>query len=207
MRLARLPYSLASSVSFGRDGSVPAAGRVAPETELANEYGNLASRTLAMMERYRDGVVPDAAPDPALIEGADGLAGLDGAVRELLDRSELSQALEEIWARVRRLNRYVEETRPWDLAKDDASDPPGPVARERETEQAIDWMWSSTASPRACGCSRCSSTPTCRRPRAGCSRRSPRSDRELAAFGSRDGGQRVGELAAAVPEDRGDAGW
>ncbi len=109
-------------VSFGQDGNVSAAGFEARyETELANDWGNLASRTLAMIDRYRDGVVPDAELDPALAEGDDALDGLDGVVRELLDRAELTQALEAIWSRVRRLNRYVEETRPWELAKDDAS--------------------------------------------------------------------------------------
>ena len=46
-------------VSFGQDGSISTAGFEARyETELANDYGNLASRVLAMVERYRDGVVP-----------------------------------------------------------------------------------------------------------------------------------------------------
>jgi methionyl-tRNA synthetase len=108
-------------VSFGQDGSVSAAGFEARyETELANDWGNLASRTLAMIERYRDGVVPEASEDPALCEGDDALEGVDGVVRELLDRVELTQALEAIWSRVRRLNRYVEESRPWELAKDEA---------------------------------------------------------------------------------------
>jgi len=114
-----LRYYCLREVSFGRDGSVSAAGFEARyETELANEYGNLASRTLAMIQRYRDGRVPDAEPDPELAGGEDGLAGLEARVAELLDHAELTQALEEIWARVRRLNRYVEESRPWDLAKD-----------------------------------------------------------------------------------------
>ena len=53
-------------VSFGQDGSVSAAGFEARyETELANDWGNLASRTLAMLERYRDGVVPEADLDPS----------------------------------------------------------------------------------------------------------------------------------------------
>ncbi len=112
-------------VSFGQDGAVSAEGfEQRYETELANDWGNLASRTMAMIERYRDGVVPSAEPDAALAAGADGLEGIDGAVRELLDDFELSAALEAIWARVRRLNRYVEENRPWDLAKD-----PGEVER------------------------------------------------------------------------------
>jgi methionyl-tRNA synthetase len=107
-------------VSFGQDGAVSAAGFESRyETELANDWGNLASRTLAMIERYRDGVVPDSEPDDALVAGEDGFAELVQEVSELLDRAELTQALEWIWKRVRRLNRYVEELRPWDLAKDE----------------------------------------------------------------------------------------
>jgi methionyl-tRNA synthetase len=116
-----LRYYCFREVSFGQDGSVSPAGFEARyDTELANEYGNLASRTLAMIERFRDGRVPEAEPDSELTAGGDGLAGVETSVYELLDRAELTQALEEIWKRVRRLNRYVEETRPWDLAKDDA---------------------------------------------------------------------------------------
>jgi methionyl-tRNA synthetase len=107
-------------VQFGQDGSVSPEGfETRYESELANEYGNLASRTLAMIERYRDGTVPDAQPDPAL---ADDLAGLPDRVAELLDRAELTAALEEVWQRVRRLNRYVEEQAPWLLAKDPDAD-------------------------------------------------------------------------------------
>jgi methionyl-tRNA synthetase len=108
-------------VSFGNDGSVSAAGfEERYEAELANEYGNLASRILAMIERYRDGVVPEAEPDPALVGSDDGFEGIVERVEDLLGRAELSQALGEIWERVRRLNRYVEEARPWDLAPDDS---------------------------------------------------------------------------------------
>jgi methionyl-tRNA synthetase len=113
-----LRYYCFREVSFGHDGSVSAAGFEARyETELANEYGNLASRTLAMIDRYRDGVVPDAEPDPQLAGDFDGAVE---RLRELLDRAELSQALEQIWRLVRRLNQYVEESRPWDLAKEEA---------------------------------------------------------------------------------------
>ncbi len=110
-----LRYYLLREVSFGRDGSVSTAGFEARyEGELANEYGNLASRSLAMIARYRDGVVPDVEPDPTL---ASDLASLPDEVTGLLDRAELSQALEAIWQRVRRLNRYVEERAPWQLAR------------------------------------------------------------------------------------------
>jgi len=113
-----LRYYCFREVSFGQDGSVSAAGfEVRYETELANEYGNLASRTLAMVHRYRDGVVPDAEADPQL---ATDFGGAADRVRDLLDAAELSQALEVIWKLVRRLNQYVEESRPWDLAKEEA---------------------------------------------------------------------------------------
>ncbi len=104
-------------VSFGQDGSISPAGFESRyETELANDYGNLASRTLAMIERFRDGIVPEAEADPALCDGEGGLATVEEEVCELLDRAELTQALERIWLRVRRLNRYVEESKPWELA-------------------------------------------------------------------------------------------
>ncbi len=106
-------------VSFGQDGSVSAAGFESRyETELANDYGNLASRTTAMIARYRDGVVPEAEAEPEL---AADFAGAPDRVSELFDRVELTQALEEIWKLVRRLNQYVEQTKPWQLAKDDAN--------------------------------------------------------------------------------------
>jgi methionyl-tRNA synthetase len=104
-------------VSFGQDGQISPAGFESRyETELADQYGNLANRALAMTERYREGEVPAAELDPAIAADFDGAAD---RVRELLDRSELTQTLEEIWKLVRRLNQYVEETRPWDLAKED----------------------------------------------------------------------------------------
>jgi methionyl-tRNA synthetase len=113
-----LRYYCLREVSFGQDGSVSTEGFEARyNTELANEYGNLASRTLAMIERYRDGVVPEAEFPVEL--GAD-LEGVAADVREHLDRVELTLALEAIWSRVRRLNRYVEEQAPWNLAKDSA---------------------------------------------------------------------------------------
>ena len=113
-----LRFYLMRDVPFGSDGSVGMDSvRARYETELANEYGNLASRTIAMILRYREGVVPDSALDPAL---APELDGLSLTVADLLERAEVTQALDQIWQRVRRLNRYVEERAPWQLAKDDS---------------------------------------------------------------------------------------
>jgi methionyl-tRNA synthetase len=111
-----LRYYCMREVSFGHDGSVSTAGFAARyESELANDLGNLASRIIAMVVRYRDGVVPDVELDAELA------AEIDTAAPEicaLLDVADLSGALEAIWQRVRRCNRYVEEQAPWTLAKD-----------------------------------------------------------------------------------------
>jgi methionyl-tRNA synthetase len=113
-----LRHYLFREVSFGQDGSISTAGfEQRYETELANDYGNLASRVLAMVERYRDGTVPVAQVDATLAEDFEGAVA---RFSELLDRAELSQALDLVWVLVRRLNRYVEETQPWVLAKDEA---------------------------------------------------------------------------------------
>jgi methionyl-tRNA synthetase len=111
-----LRFYLMRDVSFGGDGAV-SMERVTSryESELANEYGNLASRTIAMILRYRDGVVPDADTDPVL---AGSFAGLSDDLIDLIDAAEVTDALDLIWQRVRRCNQYVEECAPWQLAKD-----------------------------------------------------------------------------------------
>jgi methionyl-tRNA synthetase len=114
-----LRFYLMRDVAFGADGTVGMDAFTARyEAELANDYGNLASRTLAMIRRYRDGVIPDVATDPAMRAE---FAGLADDVIDLLDAAEVTTALELIWKRVRRCNRYVEERAPWQLAKDPAS--------------------------------------------------------------------------------------
>jgi methionyl-tRNA synthetase len=116
-----LRFYVLREVPFGQDGSVSTASfELRYETELANELGNLASRTLAMIGRYRDWQLSAGAHDPVLDED---FAGLPERVAALIDRAELTLALDEIWRRVRRLNRYVEEQAPWRLAHEDALAP------------------------------------------------------------------------------------
>jgi methionyl-tRNA synthetase len=113
-----LRFYLTREVTFGSDGNVGKNGLQARyDAELANDYGNLASRTVAMLRRYRDGNVPQVAVDPVIGQEFDGLAE---HISALFDRAETTQALEVIWQRVRRLNRYVEERQPWQLAKDES---------------------------------------------------------------------------------------
>ena len=92
-------------VSFGNDGSISTSGfETRYESELANEYGNLASRTLAMVARYRDGKVPGR-PDELVL--ADDFVDVAQRTMERIDRLELTGALDDIWTLVRRLNRFV----------------------------------------------------------------------------------------------------
>jgi len=106
------------SVSFGQDGSVSRESiRERYERELGNELGNLLSRTTAMIVRYRNGRL-EAGPGSESIRSE--LEALGPAVIERVDAWDLTGALEAIWKLVRRLNAYVEETKPWELAKSEA---------------------------------------------------------------------------------------
>ena len=114
-----LRYYLFAAVGFGQDGNISPADLEARYTsELANEYGNLASRVVGMLGRFRDGTVPDAAAPPELAAEFEGHAE---RVKRHFDEVELSQALGAVWELVRRINQYVQETEPWKLAKDPAA--------------------------------------------------------------------------------------
>ncbi len=107
----------ARAVSFGQDGNVSLdTFQERYERELGNDLGNLLSRTTAMIARYRDGRL-EATPGPGAID-ADALRE---AIVERIDRFDITEALDEIWQAVRRLNRFVEQSAPWELAKDDAN--------------------------------------------------------------------------------------
>jgi methionyl-tRNA synthetase len=184
-------------VSFGQDGSISPAGFEARyETELADQYGNLANRVLSMIGRYQEGAIPDA-------EAEDTLAGeFEGApdrVRGLLDDAELTQALEEIWRLVRRLNQYVEETKPWELAKDEMRAPPGREAEEGaiSSSRLDSVLYGLAEGLRVTTLMLHAYMPetTARLLEA-----LGESGRELADFGSRGGGQSLGELAPLFPK-------
>jgi methionyl-tRNA synthetase len=113
-----LRFYLLRDVPFGQDGSVSTTSfELRYESELANELGNLAGRTIAMIDQFRDGAVSAGEIDPVLAGDFDGLAA---RVAAHIDGAELTLALDEIWQRVRRLNRYVEEQAPWRLAKEES---------------------------------------------------------------------------------------
>jgi methionyl-tRNA synthetase len=110
-------YWVARVVPFGQDGDVSVDGfRERYERELANDLGNLLSRTTAMIVRYREGDLQPAADESSELAAA--TRALHDEVPAALDRWEVTGALDAIWDHVRRLNRLVEQTKPWELARD-----------------------------------------------------------------------------------------
>jgi len=107
----------ARAVSFGQDGAASIVGvHERYERELGNDLGNLLSRTTAMVARYRGGTLRAVlSPEGVVARALEPLA-VDVAAR--LDGFDITGALERIWEVVRLLNREVETTAPWQLAKD-----------------------------------------------------------------------------------------
>ncbi len=117
--LDALRFYLAREIQFGQDGTFTDEGFHARYTgELANDFGNLLSRSAKMVERYRDGVVP-ADPGGDADIAADAAAAV-AAVNACFAKDDVTGAIEAAWILVRRLNRLVEEREPWVLAKDEA---------------------------------------------------------------------------------------
>ncbi len=103
------------SASFGQDGTASIDSlQERYERELGNDLGNLLSRTTAMIAQYRDGAV--AQRDGNAL--ADHLNALHTRVPSRFDDWEVTGALDAIWEVVRELNRHVERSKPWELAKD-----------------------------------------------------------------------------------------
>jgi methionyl-tRNA synthetase len=118
-----LRYFLLRELTFGMDGDYKdAAMDQRYHSELAGDLGNLVYRTLSMIGKYFDGVVPDPAHEPngPLAEAAASLyEDVDATMNEL----QFNRTLDRIWAYVRRANQYVEECKPWQLAKSPESRP------------------------------------------------------------------------------------
>ncbi len=120
-----LRYFLLREVSFGQDGNFSFAALVGRyNSDLANGWGNLASRTLTMIAKYRAGVVP------AMTEGNTRLQMLGEGVRSQFRQHflawEFSRGLEAVWQLIADADRFLAEEKPWALAED-----PAPAAQAR----------------------------------------------------------------------------
>lgn len=118
-------YFLLREIPFGADGNFSNEALVSRiNLDLANDLGNLLSRSTAMQAKYFDGVLPEerraGEHDAELIAAGLGLAA---RVEALMERLQFSQALSEIWKFIAMANKYIDLTTPWILAKDPAQRP------------------------------------------------------------------------------------
>ena len=109
-------FYVVRELAIGPDGNWTDAGfKSRYQAELANGLGNLVNRSLSMLKRYRNGIVParhdELAPDAAKVVAE---------TRASLEKNELQGALQNIWQLVNRANQYVDQTKPFSLAKDPA---------------------------------------------------------------------------------------
>jgi methionyl-tRNA synthetase len=113
-----LRYLLLREVPFDKDGDISAEILVSRyNSDLANELGNLFSRTIAMISKYLGGSVEEKPFDGSCdLHGV--LAGSLEDYRAAMDRMEFSRALTSFWPAIQRANSYIEEKSPWALARD-----------------------------------------------------------------------------------------
>jgi len=117
-----LRYFLMREFVFGQDGDFKNEALLTRmNADLANDLGNLLSRTVGMIDKYFGGALPASweATGPFDRELEIMAAAMPGKVEKLLDKMNFSEALNEIWNVIRRANKYTDENQPWVLCKDE----------------------------------------------------------------------------------------
>ena len=115
-------YFLLREIVFGNDGNFSRDALITRiNSDLANDLGNLLHRTVSMIEKYHGGVVTNAGVSEAVDEDLQALVKTTVANFEKdMDAMEINGAIKGVWALISRANKYIDETGPWILAKDEA---------------------------------------------------------------------------------------
>jgi methionyl-tRNA synthetase len=113
-----LRYFLLREVAFGQDGNYSEESLINRyNADLANDIGNLFSRVCAMIKKYREKIVPSASSDD-VVQAEIQKASL--GFKDMMDKHALHSAVAAVWSLIGFANRYVDESEPWSLAKDEA---------------------------------------------------------------------------------------
>ena len=113
-------YFLTREISFGQDGSFTDPAFIKRyNADLSNDIGNLASRTLAMITKYRDGIIPENTASPDFEKAWEDTKK---TASELMEQFKFSEYLIKVWEFINKANKHIEDSQPWTLAKSVSSE-------------------------------------------------------------------------------------